>query len=86
MVPYDLICEEFIALPGVLILVVVLAGLLSSQDDPARRDIAGLTEAHPQPVDTIEEGQDRPGDASTVHSFHPSGGYGSKREFPAQCV
>ena len=34
MVPYDLICEEFIALPGVLILVVVLAGLLSSQDDP----------------------------------------------------
>ena len=34
MVPYDLIREEFIALPGVLILVVVLAGLLSSQDDP----------------------------------------------------
>ena len=34
MVPYDLICEEFIALPVVLILVVILAGLLASQDDP----------------------------------------------------
>ena len=34
MVPYDLIREEFITLPGVLILVVELAGLLSSQDDP----------------------------------------------------
>ncbi len=34
MMPYDLIREEVIALPGVLIQVVVLAGFLSSQDDP----------------------------------------------------
>jgi hypothetical protein len=34
MVPYDLIRQEVIALPGVLMLVVVLAGFLSSQDDP----------------------------------------------------
>jgi hypothetical protein len=34
IVPYDLIRQEFIALPEVLMLVVVLAGFLSSQDDP----------------------------------------------------
>lgn len=34
MMPYDLIREEAIALPGVLIQVVALAGFLSSQDDP----------------------------------------------------
>lgn len=34
MVLYDLIREEVIALSGVLILVVALAELLSSQDDP----------------------------------------------------
>lgn len=37
MMPHDLIREEFIALPGVLVLVVALAGFLSSQDDPPLR-------------------------------------------------
>jgi hypothetical protein len=37
MMPYDLIREEVIALPGVLIQVVALAGFLSSQDDPPLR-------------------------------------------------
>lgn len=36
MMPYDLIREEVIALSGVLIQVVALAGFLSSQDDPPR--------------------------------------------------
>jgi hypothetical protein len=35
--PYDLMREEVIVLPGVLIQVVALAGYLSSQDDPPLR-------------------------------------------------
>ena len=37
MMPYDLIHEEVITLPGVLIQVVALAGFLSSQDDTPLR-------------------------------------------------
>lgn len=41
---------------------------------------------HGKAIAVASQGQVRPGDASTVPSLHPSGGYGSKREFPGQCV
>jgi len=41
---------------------------------------------HGNAIAVARQGQVRPDDASTVPSLHPSGGYGSKREFPGQGV
>lgn len=41
---------------------------------------------HGKAIAVARQGQDRPGDASTVPSPHPSGRYDLKRGFPGQCV